>query len=495
MCGLPLRGAPLCEAAARLAIPNVTVISAASIAAGPFTPQDSGRARAIDVPGFCRIRAVANPVPDSSIGFELWLPATDAWNRRFLGTGNGGYSSTLSYPEMIAALKKGYAVAGSDTGHEGDDLKFAIGHPGKIEDWGYRAVHVMTEVSKLIIRHYYARFPDYSYFAGCSTGGQQALSEAQRFPADYDGIIAGDPGNNRIRLNAGFLWSWLALNQNSGASLPVSKLAVIHKAVVSACDALDGVKDGLIADPRRCKFDPETLVCKEGDQGTCLTPPQVEAVRRVYEGARNPRTGEQIFAGSARGSEANGTAQVGGWSGYFAGKEEPARLDFWRYWVFHDPGWDLHTFDFDRDVTYAESELPAVVANSPNLSAYKQRNGKLIMYHGWADPVVPPEDGIRYYESVESAMGGHDRTADFLRLFMAPGMGHCGGGEGPNTFDTLAALDGWVTNGAAPAKIIASHSSKGVIDRTRALCPYPQVAKWDGKGSIDDAASFACSAP
>ena len=461
--------------------------------AGPFSPGAPQRAGAPVFPAFCRVTAVARPAADSEIRLEVWLPAAESWNGKLLGTGNGGYAGALSYSEMETALRQGYAVAGSDTGHSGGDLKFGLGHPEKIEDWAFRAVHVMTGTAKVVVRSYYGRFAAHSYFSGCSTGGQQALTEAQRFPEDYDGIVAGAPGSNRVRLNVGFLWSWLAVHKDGAEVLPASKLPLINQAAVSACDALDGVKDGVIGDPRACKFDPGALLCRAADAADCLTAAQVSAVRAVYDGARNPRTGEQLYPGWVRGSEASGGARPGGWSGYFVGQPEPARLDFWRFWVFHDPNWDFHTFDFDRDVAYADSKMSFVTANDPDLTRFKQRGGRLLMYQGWADPVVPATDTIRYYESVERAMGGAEKTAGFVRLFLAPGMGHCSGGPGPSSFDALGVLDRWVIQGAAPDRVIASHSTAGSVDRTRPLCPYPQVAKWDGSGSIDNAAAFRCA--
>jgi feruloyl esterase len=464
--------APTCEALAALTIPNTTIESAVTGA-----------------PPYCRVTAVAKPVPDSEIRIEVWLPPAERWNGKFLGTGNGGYSGALSYQAMEHALKQGYATAGSDTGHPGADLKFGLGHPEKINDWGYRAVHVMTETARLIVRAYYGRFAAHSYFAGCSTGGQQGLSEAQRFPADYDGIVAGDPGYNRVRLNVGFLWSWAA-----AGAVPASKLPVVYRAAIDACDAIDGIKDVVIDDPRRCRFDPGALLCQGPDGAGCLTAGEVAAVRKVYDGARNPRTGERIYPGWARGSEAPAAGPIGSWAGYFVGRAEPARVEFWRYWVFDDPAWDPRSFDFDRDVSYAEAKLAAVSAVDPDLGAFQRRGGKLIMYHGWADPVAPPEDAVGYYERVAGAMGGLEKTAGFFRLFMAPGMAHCGGGPGPNTFDALGALDLWVAKGVAPNRILASHSNAGKVDRTRPLCPYPQAARWTGSGSTDDATAFVCAA-
>jgi feruloyl esterase len=460
-----------CEALADLAMQEAQVTSAAT----------SGQERTAS----CRVKIVARPVTDSEIQIEVWLPPKESWNGRLLGTGNGGYSGAMSYPAMEAALKSGYAVAGSDTGHAGGDLKFGVGHPEKIVDWAYRAVHVMTDVAKLAARNYYGLFPEKAYFSGCSTGGQQALSEAQRYPSDYDGIIAGDPGNDRIRLNVGFLWSWAATHHGSEEILSSDKLRLVTRALKESCDAKDGLRDGLIDDPRRCGFDPGTLLCKGGSGGACLSADEVAAIRKVYGGARNPRTGKQIFPGWIPGSEA-------GWTAYFVGHSEPARTDFWRYWIFGDPKWDPATFDYDRDLEWAESKLPYVAATDSNLEPFRKRQGKLILYQGWADPVVPPEGTIGYYGAVTRAVGGAAAVSGFARLFMVPGMGHCPGGDGPSVFDPLPVLDSWVSHGVAPARMVASHVTAGKVDRTRPLCPYPQVARRTGSGDIDDAESFSC---
>lgn len=486
-------GAYSCSSLTALTIPDTAITAASIVTAGPFVLPGENTGLERSLPEYCRVTAVARPVPDSEIKIEVWLPPGDEWNGKFLGTGNGGYSGAMSVAQMQAGLRDGYAVAGSNTGHDGDDLKFGLGHPEKIRDWAYRAVHVMTETAALIVRSYYDRFPEHSYFAGCSTGGQQALTEAQRYPEDYDGIVAGAPGNNRVRLNVGFLWNWLAVH-GQGGEFPGSKLPLIHDAVVAACDVLDGVKDGIISNPGACTFDPATLLCKGADGPTCLTKSQVAAAQAVYKGARDPRTGQQLYAGWERGSEWSGGGKLGGWNAYFVGQPQPARLDFWKYWVFDDPNWTYRSFDFDRDLAFADQKMAFLTANDPNLSAFQKRGGKLLMYHGWADPVVPPEDSIRYFESVERAMGGAGKTSGFLRLFLAPGMGHCGGGLGPNTFDTLGALDRWITQGTAPDKIIASHSTNGAVDRTRPLCPYPLQARWNGSGNPNDAASFTCAA-
>ena len=447
-----------------------------------------------DVGSYCRVSITSTAVPDSEIHSEVWLPAADKWNGKLVGLGSGGYSSQMDLRAMRAALLRGYVVTSSDTGHSGGDLKFGVGHPIKIDDWAYRAVHVMTQAAKLVVRSYYGRLPDHAYFSGCSTGGQQALSEAQRYPDDYDGIVAGDPGNDRIHLNAGFLWSWRALHDEPGADLSPEKLSLLYNAVMRSCDALDGVKDGIITDPTRCHFDPGALLCKDTDLNSCLTAAQVQAVRKIYAGARDSRTGEQIFPGWVRGSESLPDGS-GSWAGYFAGKAEPARVDFWRYWIFDDPHWEPNTFDFDRDIAFADAALPHVSAVDPDLTAFKRHGGKLLIYQGWADPVVPPENTVQYYGSVERHMGTN-MADSFAVLFMIPGMGHCGGGPGPSKFDSLEQIDNWVTTNTAPQRIVAEHLDKaGSIDRTRPICRYPQQPVYKGSGSTDDAANFVCRRP
>jgi feruloyl esterase len=484
-----------CANLAALTIPNVSIRLASNVPTGPFTPP--GVRQEMTLPAFCRVEAVARPTSDSEIRFEVWMPPLDAWNGRFQAVGNGGYQGSISYAAMAAALRRGYATASTDTGHTGDDMKFGQGHPEKIVDYAYRAVHVMTDTAKLIVRSAQGRFADKSYFVGCSAGGQQALSEAQRFPDDYDGIVAGDPANNRIRQTFGFLFSWIATHNKDGAPIiPAAKLPAITKAVVEACDGIDGLKDGIIDDPRRCQFDPAKLLCKApaGDESSCLTAPQVDAVRKMYEGLKNPRTGEQIYTGWPRGSEGFGESAIQSWRQYIMDPPEPMRVGFFKYFLFHDPNWDWRTIDWERDLAYAEQKLSFFPAVERDLSGFRKRGGKLLMYTGWADPVVPPQDTIAYYDAAVKAMGGLERTREFYRFFLAPGMGHCSGGPGPNQFEMLAAVEQWVERGAAPDRIIASHSTNGKVDRTRPLCVYPQVARWKGAGSTDEAANFACAA-
>jgi feruloyl esterase len=296
-----------CAELAVLTIPDVTVNGAAMVGAGPFMPP--GSQTALNLPAFCRVEATARPTSDSEIKFEVWIPATDAWNGKFQGVGNGGYQGSISYTAMATALRRGYATASTDTGHTGDDVIFGQGHPEKVIDFGWRAIHVMTDTAKLIVRNGTGRFPDKSYFVGCSSGGHQAMSEAQRFPDDYDGIIAGAPANNRIRQTFGFMWSWSATHRADGSPIfDQASLALLTKSAVAACDARDGLKDDLIDDPRRCNFDPATLACTASSAaGSCLSAEQIEAAKKVYDGAKNPRTGEQIFTGWPRGSKASVT--------------------------------------------------------------------------------------------------------------------------------------------------------------------------------------------
>jgi feruloyl esterase len=343
----------------------------------------------------------------------------------------------------------------------------------------------MTVVAKTIVERAKGRAPARSYFSGCSTGGQQALSEAQRYPADYDGIVAGDPGNNRVNLIYGFLWSWLATHDAGGAPiLPAAKLPALARAAVASCDRIDGLEDGLIGDPRACHFDPGALACHGADTDACLTPPQIDAVKKVYAGART-KAGQQLYPGWAPGSEA-------GWGSYIVNPREPVRIGLFRGWVFQDPAWDPRSFDWDADVALVNARYPFLSAMSTDYSAFKSRGGRLIMYTGLADPVTSPLDTIAYYESVTRAMGGVEATQSFYRFFPVPGMAHCGGGAGPNTFDALGALDAWVDRSSPPASIPATHATNGRIDRTRPLCAYPAVARYNGTGGIDDAASFTC---
>lgn len=497
--GQSLPAATACENLAPLAQGGAEITRAQMVPAGQFAATPAGvlapGARAFlpysALPAFCRIAATLRPSSDSDIKIEVWMPAS-GWNGKFVGLGNGGWAGAISVQALARAVARGYAAATTDTGHagQGGDASFAFNHPEKLVDFGYRAVHEMTLQAKALVRAYYGAAAKTSYWDGCSTGGRQGLVEAQRYPDDYDGIIAGAPANYMSHLLTASMWVAHATLKDPATYIPPEKYGAIHKAAVDACDALDGVKDGVIDDPPRCRFDPKTIQCQGADAPTCLTATQVEAARRIYAPAKNPRTGAEIFPGLEPGSEL-------GWAGLAAG---PAPLniaaDYFKYVVFRNPAWDFRTFDFDRDVALADSlDHGEVNAIDPNLKAFFSRGGKLLMYHGWADMLIAPRNTVNYYTSVVRALGGAGRVSDSVRLFMAPGMGHCAGGEGPSNFDKLTPLEQWVEQKKAPDQIVASRpATKDVPAATRPLCPYPLVAVYSGTGSTNDAASFACRA-
>lgn len=485
--------AAACESLAALTLPDTTITLAKSEPAGTFTPSKPFPLPAPpldNLPAFCRVAGEIKPTKDSDIKFEVWMPAAD-WNGKFMGIGNGGWSGEIWYPFMGVALRRGYATASTDTGHEGNggDASFALGHPEKLIDSGYRAVHEMTVKAKAIVATYYGNAPRLAYWKGCSTGGRQALMEAQRFPSDFDGVIAGAPANYMTHLMAQALWIALAVHKDAASYIPPTKYPLIHSAVLEACDALDGVKDGVLEDPTRCKFDPKVLECKGADDPGCLTAPQVEAARRIYTPVTNPRTKQQIFPPLEPGSEL-------GWAAKAGPKPFSTESSYWRYVVFKDPNWDYKTFDFDSDVALGDRIAKDILnATNPDLKAFFGHGGKLLQYHGWSDPLISPRNSVNYYESVLDTMGGASKVNESYRLFMVPGMAHCHDDDGPNQFDTIRVLEQWVEKGQAPDQIIASRIRDGKTDRTRPLCPYPQVATYKGTGSTDDAGNFSCSAP
>jgi feruloyl esterase len=364
-----------------------------------------------------------------------------------------------------------------------------MGHPEKLKDFGYRAVHETAVQSKQTITSFYGAAPKLSYFNGCSGGGRMAFQEAQRFPADFDAILAGAPGYNRVNQSVQMLMNAKATLDNPASFIPPAKYAVLHRAALDACDAQDGLKDGLISEPLSCRVDPAVTQCKAGDGPTCLTPPQVEAARKIYAGVRHPKTGETIFPGLEPGSELN-------WGGP-AGGPEPLAVgtDLFKFVVFQDARWDFRKFDLARDYDAVHKvDGLDLSPTSPDIKAFVARGGKLLMYQGWGDQNVAPRSTVAYYDNVAKTLG-QKQVDDSVRLFFAPGMAHCGGGEGPNVFDALTPLEQWREQGKVPASIVATHSTNGKVDRTRPLCPFPQVAKYKGSGSIDEAANFTCAAP
>lgn len=480
-----------CESLATLALKDTAVTTARLVPAGQFVApgdrQNAGRGPSpyATLGEFCRVAATLTPTSDSDIKVEVWLPARN-WNGKFQAVGNGGWAGVISYSAMADAVRAGYASASTDTGHVGGRGTFALGHPEKLVDFAWRSEHEMAVKAKAVIAAFYGSGPRLSYWNGCSTGGRQGLKAAQMFPDDYDGIVAGAPANR----TAISLWIADAVLKDPASYIPPSKYPVIHQAALAACDARDGLKDGLIDDPRSCRFDPSVLACKAGDGPDCLTAPQVTAAKKIYSPAINPRTGKEMFASLVPGTEL-------GWGVQAQGPEPSANIyDQYRYVVFKDANWDWKTFNFDSDVVRGDLPENLIMnATDPNMQKFFARGGKLLLYHGWSDPNVPAVNTIKYYDQVVAHVGGASKAADRVRLFMAPGMGHCGGGTGPNTFDKMGPLEQWVEQGKAPEQLPASHSTDGKVDRTRPLCAYPQVARHTGTGSTDDAANFVCRAP
>jgi feruloyl esterase len=459
----------------KLALKNVMIDSAQPIAAGG--PRN--------LPVYCRVAATLRPTSDSDIKIEVWMPAA-GWNGKFQANGNGGWSGSINPVTLAASLLRGYATAMTDTGHEGSSASFALSHPEKLIDFGYRSAHEMAVTAKTVITAYYGRAPKRSYWVGCSAGGRQALMEAQRYPFDFDGIVAGAPSMNWTGRALESIWVAQAVHRDEASFIPRSKYLPIHEAVLRACDGLDGVEDGVLEDPTRCKFDPEALACKSGEGPSCLNSAQVETARKIYATRNDARTNRMVLPGLTRGSEL-GWATMGG--------PEPLSigLDLFRYVVFEDPNWDYRTFRFDSDVARTEkAERGWLNALDPNLKPFFDRGGKLIQYHGWNDPQIPPGFSVSYYESVRSAFHDNAALQTSYRLFMVPGMAHCGGGEGTASFDMLTALEQWVEDGKAPDRILASRVKDRKVDRTRPLCPYPQLATYKGTGDTADAANFVC---
>jgi feruloyl esterase len=486
-----------CSALADRALPNTTITGAQPVTTGSFTPQGATNPQS-NLPPFCRVTGVIAPTSESQILFEVWMPLEN-WNGKFSGVGNGGWAGTFSYVPLADQLRRGYATSSTNTGHEAapgiNAARFAFEKPERLIDFAYRSQHETALIAKALVEAFYGKPPERSYFIGCSSGGYQGLMEAQRFPADYDGILAGMPANNWTRLMAGDFDGVLAAFKGSVNNLPLPALGLLHRGVLAACDRIDGVMDGVLEDPRQCTFDPAALACTASqDPATCLQPAQVEAARRIYRGLKDPKTGAQLYPGLAPGSEP------------FWPHRDPANpfaipIAHYKWLVFADPEWDWKTFDFEDPVDYqaflnAEAKFaPILNATNPNLEAFRKRGGRLLHYHGWNDQLIAPQNSIDYYESVKAHFGSADDVNSFYRLFMAPGMAHCGGGTGPNTFDIQAVLEQWVERGVAPDQIVATRLTNGVVDRLRPLCVYPKTAVYVGKGDTNDAANFVCREP
>lgn len=508
----PAFAAP-CESLSNLKLPDTTITSARTVAAGAFAAPAGAPFK--DLPAFCRVTAEVKPAKDSDIKIEVWMPIT-GWNGKYQGVGNGGFAGSINYLGLADAVKASYASASTDTGHTGRsprDAVWALGHPDRIVDFGYRGIHEMTVKAKAMIQAFYGDSPTRSYFTGCSNGGRQALMEAQRFPADYDGIIAGAPANFWTHLLTAGAWDLLALQGDPASYIPAAKIPAISAAVLKACDAQDGLTDGLVSDPQECRFDPATLLCKETNSNACLTAQQVTALKKLYAGPTNSK-GERIFPGRVPGGEDG----PGGWLLWIIGAAPGTSLmyqfttNFFPNMVFDDPAWDFKTFKFDSGAkTTDEKQAANLNATDANLKAFQARGGKLLIYHGWSDPAVSPLNTIGYYSSVAATMGARE-TGQFVRLFMAPGMQHCFGGPGLNSFgqpgsgtvppdpqhSIHAALEQWVEKGIAPERIVATSYVNGLdpsqgVKMTRPLCAYPQVAQYKGTGDSNDEANFVCA--
>ncbi len=519
----PAHAAPTCEGLAGLTLGPANVVSAQTVAAGAFTPPpnlapwlagDPSLYRTL--PSFCRVALQARPSADSDIKIEVWMPVA-GWNGRLQAQGNGGFAGEIDYGGLGTALGQAYATVATDTGHSGPgvDARWALGHPEKVADFGYRAIHLMTETAKAAIKAFYGKAPARSYFASCSNGGRQGLMEAQRFPGDFDGILAGAPANFWTHLLTSAVWDAQATTGSDASYIPSGKLPAIARAVNDACDAADGVKDGILNDPRRCRFDPAAMTCRDGDSPACLTPPQVTALKKLYEGARGA-DGSRIFPGFLPGAEEG----EGGWGGWITGDAPGKGLLFtfgrgyFANMVYEKPDWDYKTADLSAAVeAAADKTARALDATDPNLKPFRDRGGKLILYHGWNDPAISALNTIDYYDSVVGAMGA-DVVGSFVRLYMAPGVQHCGGGPGPSLFGQVVtpgadaghslqkALEAWVETGLAPSAVVATKygaaSAPGGPRRpalTRPVCPYPEAADYKGAGDTNDAASFACARP
>jgi feruloyl esterase len=475
--------------AATLKLPDAKVTSARLVPAGSFAPlargADTPRPIA-GLPAFCRVELTIKPSSDSDIKSEVWMPVS-GWNGKFQQVGNGAFAGSIQYAALGDALRRGYAAASTDTGHTSTGAQWALGHPEKIIDFGYRAVHETAVHSKAAISNFYGMAPKLSYFTGCSGGGRMAFQEAQRYPADFDAILAGAPAYDRANESLGFMMKWKATHETPGSVIPAAKFPAMHRAALEACDALDGLKDGSIGDPLACRFDPKVIECRAGDAPTCLTTPQVDAARKIYAGTKNPKTGELIFPGLEPGSELNWTAVTAGDVPLDVGS------DVFKYILFQDASWDPRTFDLAKDYDRIRTlDNPGFSPTSADLKAFAARGGKLLVYQGWGDPNVSPRSPLMYYDRLVKAMG-QKQTDDTVKLFYAPGMGHCGGGEGPNVFDALTPLEQWREQGTPPSSIVATHSTGGKVDRTRPLCPYPQIAHYKGTGSIEQADNFFCA--
>lgn len=529
-----------CSDLQSVALENATITSATDNTSGTFVVPDTNPPQTITgLPSFCRVTATLTPTPDSSIRIEVWLPE-GTWNGRFLGTGGGGFQGIISYAQLASGIRAGFAATNSDlgtgvsgctplfcgsAGHMGNPLAIQFGapatpttglfgHPERVKDFGYRAIHLMTVRGKEIVQAFYRQRASKAYFAGCSTGGQNALMEAQRFPEDYDGILAGAPAFNRTHLHMAGLAVWQATHASPARFIQPGQMTLINKAVLAQCAGRDGgvSTDQFLTDPRDCQFDPRVLQCTGGNvPPACLTADQVTTMQKYYGGTINPMNGQVINPGAPRGNETENVLALGL---AFAERLPEPPFDGLFYWVFGSAFGDPESthnfanFDFHHDVHTVDHQLADVLnADSTDLSEFEQRGGKLIMYHGWADPLIPSQSSINYFNALatnnrhvqvglaKGRVSALERTQSYARLFMVPGMYHCSGGPGPNVFDALTPLVTWVEAGVAPETIVATkfvNDAPPTVQMTRPLCVYPEIPRYNGSGNTNVAASFTC---
>jgi hypothetical protein len=501
-------------------ISGATIIFADVVEAGGFAgPPGPSSNRDLtapykNVPAFCRMVVMAKPTADSEIRIEVWMPLA-GWNGKLQGIGNGGFAGVIDYMQLAAAVSQGYAATATSAGHDAEtpvDASWALGHPEKVIDFGHRGIHEMTRVAKEAVRAFYGKSEQHSYFVGCSDGGREALMEAQRYPADYDGILAGAPANYWTALVATGAADTQALTLDAASFIPQAKIPAISAAVLAACDKLDGVSDGILNDPRQCHFDPARIQCKASeDTDKCLTAPQVTALKKIYAGPHDAH-GREVFPGFLPGSEDG----PGGWGLWITGPSPGRSLTalfetgYFANMVYEDRRWDYRTFAFEAGLKLAdEKTASALNATDPDLKPFGAHGGKLILYHGWNDPAIPALNTVNYYESVVGKLGQSD-VDSFVRLYMVPGMQHCDSGPGADSFGQVgqltfddpgrsvyAALERWVEKNEAPSTIIAAKyegEDRQHPKMTRPLCAYPQSAKYKGSGDTNEAASFKCEA-
>jgi feruloyl esterase len=504
--GLGSAHAGSCESLSALSLSKTSISVAQEVPAGTFNPPYGNAVK--DLPSFCRVAGVIQASADSYIRFEVWLPA-NGWNGKYRGVGNGGFAGSIDFSSLGNSIRRGYATAATDTGHEGEaaDGSWAYKHPEKVVDYGYRALHLTTVNAKDLTKAFYNSAPQRSYFDSCSNGGREALVEAQRFPEDFDGILAGAPANNWTHMLAGGVDVSQVLYGNPAGYIPSVKLPAITAAVRAACDSQDGVKDGILNDPTRCHFDPNVLLCRGPESRTCLTASQITPLKKIYSGSQNSK-GEPIFPGLIPGGE-EGPGAWGSWvTGTGPGGGPGYIENFLRYMVFEDPGWSVLKGNVDEAVRAADAKTASILnATDPDLHRFQSRGGKLIMYHGWNDAAISPLNSVNYFNNVVAKMGT-DQTGQFIRLYMAPGVQHCTGGVGPSSFGQLGqttakgskygladALESWAEKGTAPGEITATKYNGSTVEMTRPLCAYPEVPKYNGTGDTNDAASFICASP